>query len=86
MYVFVIMGESIVIYNNNPNLETSLLIQTFSSPPADYKVVREKLATQKRSSRKGLSTLLAKTRPSRPVAGNSDPYGVYTGEDRELSL
>ena len=37
------------------------------------------MATQKRNSRKGLSTLLAKTHPSQPVAGEKDPYGVYTG-------
>lgn len=43
-------------------------------------MVREKLAAQKKDSRKGLSTLLAKTHPSRPVAGKVDLHGVYTGE------
>ena len=53
--------------------------QTFSAPASDYKTVREKLAQEKRNSRKALSTLLSKTRPSHPIAGTSDPSGLYTG-------
>ena len=56
-----------------------LFAQTFSTPSSDYKTVREKLAVEKRNSRKALSTLLSKTRPSKPIAGSVDPSGLYTG-------
>ena len=51
----------------------------YRTPASDYKTVREKTAVQKRSSKKSLSTLLAKTRTSSPVSGEADPYGIYTG-------
>ena len=53
--------------------------QTFTAPNVDYKSVREKLAVHRRSSCRGLSKLLSKTRDSRPVAGDSDPTGLFTG-------
>jgi len=59
---------------------THIHTQTFASPVNDYKLVRQKLATQKRNARKGLSKLLAKTRPSHAIFGEADPYGVFTGE------
>ena len=54
------------------------LSQTFATPASDYKWVREKLGKQKRNSRKGLSKLLGKTRPSHPIAGEVDKSGLYT--------
>ena len=63
-----------------------LAIQVFLPPSSEYKVVREKLAVQKRNSRKGLSGLLAKTRPSFPVAGQSDPFGNYTGQSAAMYI
>lgn len=53
--------------------------QTFIVPASDYRSVREKLAMEKRNSRRALSTLLSKTRPSHPVAGTTDASGLYTG-------
>ena len=50
------------------------------TPQVDYYQVREKLATQHRQSRRGLSQLLGKTRESVPVAGEVDPLGLYTSE------
>jgi transcription initiation factor TFIID subunit 8 len=63
-----------------PDPHTYIRTPTFSPPVGEYKLVREKLGKQKRNSRKGLSKLLGKTRPSHPIAGEADKYGVYTGE------
>jgi hypothetical protein len=61
-----------------PDPHTYIRTPTFSPPVGEYKLVREKLGKQKRNSRKGLSKLLGKTRPSHPIAGEADKYGVYT--------
>ena len=66
----------LMFFNNRPFFP---LPQAYSSPVIDYRQVREKLATQKSQSRKGLSKLLAKTRPSHPIAGETDPFEYYTG-------
>ena len=43
-------------------------------------MVRENLGKQKRNSRRGLSKLLGKTRPSHPIAGEVDKFGLYSGQ------
>lgn len=61
-----------------PDPHTYIRTPTFATPASDYKWVREKLGKQKRNSRKGLSKLLGKTRPSHPIAGEVDKSGLYT--------
>eukprot|EP00731_Ephydatia_muelleri_P019894 Em0012g719a len=61
-----------------PDPHTYIRTPTFTAPNVDYRCVREKLAVHRRSSCRGLSKLLSKTRDSRPVAGDSDPSGSFT--------
>ena len=55
-------------------------LQTYLKPNMDYKHIREQLALQKQSTRRGLSKFLAKTRPSRILAGNPDSAGSISCE------
>ena len=55
-------------------------LQTYLKPNMDYKHIREQLALQKQSTRRGLSKFLAKTRPSRVLAGNPDSAGSISCE------
>ena len=49
-------------------------------PHTDYRVVREKLATQNSHSTQSLSCLLAKTRTSHQIAGDGDAEGLYSSK------
>jgi transcription initiation factor TFIID subunit 8 len=61
-----------------PDPHTYIRTPTFSAPVSEYRVVRERLGRQQRNSRRGLSKLVGKTRPSHPVTGEVDKYGLYT--------
>ena len=61
-------------------------VQSFAPPTMDYRTTRDRLATQKRNSQKGLSKLLAKTRPSRSIVSQEDPSGGYTGRPCSWSV
>ncbi|XP_065886863.1 transcription initiation factor TFIID subunit 8-like [Dysidea avara] len=56
-----------------PDAHTFISTPTYLKPNMDYKQVREQLAMQKESTRRGLSQFLAKTRPSRVLASGADP-------------
>jgi transcription initiation factor TFIID subunit 8 len=61
-----------------PNPHTFHRTPSFPKPSSDYQLLREKISTQMKDSRRSLSRLLSKTRPSIVVIGSEDSSGNYS--------